>query len=153
MKFEICKSTIVNDNMPILKITKDNNDGSDFRRVGYLSPFRGYRFQVSGTIDGSGDYGSSSVVGLAKVLYADYTSDRDGTFGYQSNYSDTGAEILCILAESAIHEFNSYIPVSERSTFAEYMNLTFAYFAKKLGKPEHKCSDHIFRDEIRYCDE
>ena len=151
MKFEICKSTIVNNEMPILKITKDDGDG--FRRVGYLSPFRGYRFQVSGTINGSGDYGSSSVVGLAKVLYADYTSDRDGTFGYQSNYYDTGAELLCILAEDAIHKFGAGISICDRSTFAEYMNLVFKYFAEILGKSEHKCSDYIVRDEIHYCDE
>lgn len=147
MRFEICKSTITNGNMPILKITKDND------RVGYLSPFRGYRFQVSGTIAGSGDYGSSSVVGLAKVLYADYSSDKDGTFGYQSNVSDTGAEILCSLAEIAIRNFDAYIPISEQCTFGKYMNLVFAYFGNKLGKPEHVCEYIVIEDEIHYCDE
>lgn len=28
----------------------------------YLTPFRGYRFQVSGSTDGDGDYGSSPVI-------------------------------------------------------------------------------------------
>ena len=32
----------------------------------YLTPFRGYRFQVSGTKDGDGDYGSSPVVHFKK---------------------------------------------------------------------------------------
>lgn len=42
-------------------------------RTGYLSPFRGYRFQVSGTESGDGDYGSTSVTTLRgldeNVLY------------------------------------------------------------------------------------
>lgn len=37
--------------------------------VGYLSPFRHYCFQVSDTIDGDGDMGSSPVVRLDEVVY------------------------------------------------------------------------------------
>lgn len=147
MKFEICKSTIVDDNMPMMKITRDDD------RVGYLSPFRWYRFQVSGNMAGSGDYGSSPVIGLAKVLYAQYTSENDGTAGYQSNYYDTGAELLCVLAEQAIRNFDAYIPYSEIPTFGKYMNMVFEYLAKKLDKPVHVCDICIFEDEIHYCDE
>lgn len=34
----------------------------------YLTPFRGYRFQVSGSIDGDGDYGSSPVIRYKESL-------------------------------------------------------------------------------------
>lgn len=34
----------------------------------YLTPFRGYRFQVSGSTDGDGDYGSSPVVHYHEML-------------------------------------------------------------------------------------
>lgn len=34
----------------------------------YLTPFRGYRFQVSGSRDGDGDYGSSPVIHYKKTF-------------------------------------------------------------------------------------
>ena len=34
----------------------------------YLTPFRGYRFQVSGSRDGDGDYGSSPVIHYKEAL-------------------------------------------------------------------------------------
>ena len=34
----------------------------------YLTPFRGYRFQVSGSTDGDGDYGSSPVIHYKETL-------------------------------------------------------------------------------------
>ena len=45
---------IENETIPTLKIAFDNGGGY------YLQPFRKYRFQVSGSIDGEGDYGSSN---------------------------------------------------------------------------------------------
>ena len=45
--------------IPTLEIVTDD-------RSYYLTPFRGYRFQVSGTKDGDGDYGSSPVVHFKK---------------------------------------------------------------------------------------
>ena len=45
---------IENETIPTLKIAFDNGGGY------YLQPFRKYRFQVSGSIDGEGDYGGSN---------------------------------------------------------------------------------------------
>ena len=45
---------IENETIPTLKLAFDNGGGY------YLQPFRKYRFQVSGSIDGEGDYGSSN---------------------------------------------------------------------------------------------
>lgn len=54
--------------MPILKLAGVTNDDAAAEVfVGYLSPFRGYRFQVSATHDGQVDLGSSDVVGLANL--------------------------------------------------------------------------------------
>ena len=47
---------IENETIPTLKITFDNGRGY------YLQPFRKYCFQVSGTIEGEGDYGSSNIL-------------------------------------------------------------------------------------------
>lgn len=46
--------------IPTLKIT----DGS---HAGYLTPFRGYCFQVSGNKKGDGDYGSSGNIPFAEI--------------------------------------------------------------------------------------
>ena len=45
---------IENETIPTLKIAFDNGGGY------YLQPFRKYCFQVSGSIDGEGDYGGSN---------------------------------------------------------------------------------------------
>ena len=47
--------------MPLLEVELSND------RKGYLSPFRGYCFQVSGTPDGVGTIGSSPVVGFGNL--------------------------------------------------------------------------------------
>ena len=54
--------------MPILKVACVTNDEKEEEVItGYLSPFRGYRFQVSATHDGITDLGASDVVGLANL--------------------------------------------------------------------------------------
>ena len=58
---------------------------------GYLTPFRGYRFQVSGTMDGQGDFGSTQVIHFKEF----------------ETLSDIAiAEILRSLAMAAIHAFS-----------------------------------------------
>jgi hypothetical protein len=60
VKFPIRKvvgyEIINNETIPTIKIAFDNGGGY------YLQPFRKYCFQVSGTIDGEGDYGSSNTL-------------------------------------------------------------------------------------------
>lgn len=51
----------------------------------YLSPFRGYKFQVSASEDGSWDIASSEVVGLANMMKLQQESVHKG--GPQSLYS------------------------------------------------------------------
>jgi hypothetical protein len=47
--------------IPTLEIVAGN-------RSYFLTPFRGYRFQVSGSTDGDGDYGSSPVIHYKEAL-------------------------------------------------------------------------------------
>ena len=75
------------------------------REVGYLSPFRGYSFQVSGDRDGQGDLGSSQVIGLNNIMDARLGTSRN--LGYQSNLTQisTKAELLKGQAMLAINKF------------------------------------------------
>ena len=57
-----CK--LYNDEIPVIELKVKDSDII----VGYLSPFRCYRFQVSGTFDGQGDYGCTEVIGLANCI-------------------------------------------------------------------------------------
>jgi hypothetical protein len=53
--------------IPTMEIVVVNEDSPEVRTIGgYLTPFRGYRFQVSGDKNGSGDYGSSPVIAFFK---------------------------------------------------------------------------------------
>lgn len=50
--------------VPVLKVTQEDNS------TGYLAPFRGYCFQVSGSLEGIRDLGASTVVGLGNFVLA-----------------------------------------------------------------------------------
>ena len=73
----------------------------------FLQPFRGYRFQISGSAKGSGDYGSSTVVGLANVLRLEQhnppTESRSSI--YASNVVDLIDEYFNLLIEQAMHDW------------------------------------------------
>ena len=86
--------------MPVLEIKVND------KVVGYLSPVRGYRFQVSGTFDGEGDYGSSEVVGLKNaILKSTGTSDNSLYYRSNCNAHDTSIEMLLGLATIALAKF------------------------------------------------
>lgn len=86
--------------MPVLEIKVDDTV------VGYLAPFRGYRFQVSGTFNGQGDYGSSEVVGLKNAIIKS-TGSSDESWYYRSNCNahNTSIEMLLGLATIAVAKF------------------------------------------------
>ena len=80
--------------VPVLELHVEDYERKVKRNTIYLSPFRGYRFQVSGSLDGNGDYGSTEVVGLGNVLNAKF-SKVDG-FSGKSNLpmNEMGREML-----------------------------------------------------------
>jgi hypothetical protein len=83
--------------------------------VGYLSPFRGYRFQVSGNFEGQCDCGSTIVTDL-------------------KSYADAGDDaVLLMMAENAIYRANHFTEdengqIYSKLSFKEIMHLD-AYMA------------------------
>ena len=83
--------------------------------IGYLSPFRGYRFQVSANFEGQGDCGSTIVTDL-------------------KSYADAGDDaVLMMMAENAIYRANYYTTEEDEKIytklgFREIMHLD-AYMA------------------------
>jgi len=75
--------------VPTLEITLP--DG----RTGYLAPFRGYCFQVSKSLEGEYDLGSTSVVGLGNFIGVQRTPNS------LSIYSSNGAPLKGVLADLA----------------------------------------------------
>lgn len=79
----------------------------------WLSPFRNYKFQVSGTIDGRYTIGDSPVVGLGNIICADYHVQSDkgsmpsGSFTSNVNLDNSGYDgiaytLLEALAKEAL---------------------------------------------------
>jgi hypothetical protein len=62
-EFEIAKK---DHDLPTIVVEAVAADGQVVRK-GYLTPFRAYRFQVSGTVNGEGDFGSTPVCNLSEL--------------------------------------------------------------------------------------
>ena len=86
--------------------------------IGYLTPFRCYRFQVSGTFDGEGDFGSTIV---ATDLYR------------LTELGELGAKALTEMAENAIMKASgiSRIPIKAQASFDAFVSLCFRYLSDK----------------------
>jgi len=86
--------------------------------IGYLTPFRCYRFQVSGTFDGEGDFGSTIV---ATDLYK------------LTELGELGAKALTEMAENAIMKASgiSRIPIKAQTSFDAFVSLCFSYLQNR----------------------
>lgn len=63
---------------PVLKVTNNSFTAEDhlrYKGIGYLAPFRFYKFQVSMTYDGDCDLGSSNVNYFFKDVIARYNKE------------------------------------------------------------------------------
>ncbi len=91
--------------IPVLELVSDGNT------VGWLSPFRGYRFQVSATKEGEHDLGATEVIGLKHVVEVEYNTTSEKRYGYQSNVGseEIQDELLAGLASIAIAKFSTGI--------------------------------------------
>lgn len=111
--------TFAKDGMPILAVERTRNGES---QIGYLTPFRGYRFQVSETIDGQWDLGASEVA----------------TDMYQLAYMDElGYKCLRALCDTALHKFGANVGVKEAPKYDAFLCLCADYLRKR--------TDHIKR--------
>lgn len=96
--------------MPLLEVLVNG------QVCGYLSPFRKYRFQISRTIDGECDMGSSAVLGLKNILFSRPGKLEGHDSGYCSNFNwdDCSAqtELLYGLALTTVIELTKGQPIN-----------------------------------------
>ena len=74
----------------------------------WLSAFRGYSFQVSGDIEGHGDYGSTDVFGLGNLIPAEVPDDGvDREWLYRVNFTKQGSMryMISMAAYHAVMKF------------------------------------------------
>ena len=122
-KFDVSKSLeiVYVDGMPMMKIPcidmwKDEEVEHNY----YLSPFRGYCFQISGNAEGVGDYASTPVVGLGNVIRAcrGYHRTPSSSSIYASNFSSLERGIFDSLVNACIDKFE----ISSDNSFMEFSN-------------------------------
>lgn len=65
-------------NTPTIEVLVKNTETNEVVTKGYLTPFRGYAFQVSGTRDGEWDHGASSVISQYKDVFQSLTQYKNG---------------------------------------------------------------------------
>ena len=99
---------------------EDGEDNEKIIKIGYLHPFRGYRFQVSGAPEGVLDHGSSQVIGLSHCLRATY---KEG-YGSNSNLDPQGIsqELLRGQAALAVIEFCHHWKAEVPSMFSSIVD-------------------------------
>lgn len=75
--------------IPVLRIDLVERKGKECtligKGLGWLSPFRGYAFQISGDEEGHGDLGATPVVGLGNLADASYRTTLCKDFSSRSN--------------------------------------------------------------------
>lgn len=129
------KAEFVEDaNIPTLKLLDE--DGNVY---GYLMPFRGYRFQVAGNVEGSGDHGSSEVLGLANIVSASFAGRSDAKNPdlsvWASNSSDIRVSLLEALAWNALDEYTGHdARIAEE--YADDNNRSVAYVCRNFEMRE-----------------
>lgn len=121
--------TFGEEGMPILAVHcrhpfhKDKETGMPEEYTGYLTPFRAYRFQVSETVSGQGDCGSSTV---ATDMYR------------LAEMGDLGAKALEGMAMYAMCRAGAYISgIKDRAMFDTFIALSAAYLRER--------KDHIIK--------
>jgi len=85
---------------------------------GYLQPFRGYRFQISGSTSGQGDYGSSPVLGLANFLSLD--ADINATDSNSSIYASNSNVLIGTFEAFCNMAFQRFVNLHDCTTFMKY---------------------------------
>ena len=112
-KFNVSKSLeiIFVNGMPQMKIPCIDIWAEDKVREHnyYLSPFRGYRFQISGDENGSGDYASTPVIGLGNIIlaYNNYKVPHSASSIFASNSSSIAYGIFEAFITATIDKFES----------------------------------------------
>lgn len=100
--------------IPVGILTDD--DGVE---VGYLTPFRGYSFQVSNTFNGQGSAGTTPVFGLNRLLDARLGTDK--SVGYQSNLGN-GSTKAFLMKTAALYAISDFVQKRTKMAAAHARN-------------------------------
>ena len=128
--------------IPCIIVSDDGERERDF----YLSPFRGYRFQISGDENGSGDYASTPVIGLGNVILASraYHKLPNSSSVYASNFSSLEKGIFDSLINACIDKFelgceNSFMEFSNTMRILpEFTRVCISYISSVVEKTTPK---------------
>jgi len=94
---EVQCEVVHHEDLPVLKITIE-------KITGYLTAFRGYRMQVSDTVSGIGDSGSTTVIGFGNIILAQWPDTDSRSSLFAENMTPVRG-ILYDLAFLAIHKW------------------------------------------------
>lgn len=121
-----------NRNRPVGILTDESG-----REVGYLSPFRGYSFQVSETFDEDGSLGATEVFGLNNLLDARLGTER--RLGSQSNLRMDSVKLymLELAAKEAVNKFCQLTWIISREYGCEFTRVF----------RDTKCERYLWHDE------
>lgn len=143
--------------IPQMKVTLLDEEGNPVAK-GYLTPFRGYRFQVSGNAEGVNDLGSTIVMDLRAFV-------KNAEKPYQAS------DMLEMMAHQAIFLFiKTILNIGEGKIVASCIDHFSIANSDTLGKFIEECmkwllktddlanygviNNHLWNEEnVAYCDE
>ncbi len=113
--------TFAEDGMPILAVEKMGDKAECIsNHIGYLTPFRGYRFQVSATLDGKWDMGASDIATDMFKL---------------AHMGELGFKCLRAFCDTALNKFGAHVGIDEAPVYDAFLCLCADYLRKR--------TDHI----------
>ena len=124
--YTLNEMTVDEDGFPYVRIKVNH------LTVGYLMPFRGYRFQVSGTTNGIGDIGSSPVVHFKDSIKDMHPGDA---MEFLTGQAIIALENMCRHTQAYINlpgGMNSSMIVGPR-TFDEFIKFYNGYDERHIG--------------------
>ena len=158
-KFNISKElelVFTGGNFPQLKIPCiEYEEGKQEREHDYyLSPYRGYRFQVSGDERGGGSYAATPVVGLGNVVLAlsNYKAPVSNYSIYANNFTSLIEGIFESFIDSCIDKFESTCDNSFNSfnnaykILPEFTRASIKYVSDRVA--DHLPEGYVFTREV-----
>ena len=120
----------------------------------YLSPYRGYRFQVSGDERGSGSYAATPVIGLGNIILGlcNYKAPMSNYSIYANNFETIIEGIFESLIDSCIDKFESTCENSFNSfknaykILPEFTQASIRYVSDRVY--DHLPEGYIFSREV-----
>lgn len=128
--------------MPQLEIIGVTARGEEKEHTYYLSPFRGYRFQVSENAHGEWDCGSSEVLGLGNIILAtksfEGVASRNSVFASNHGYKNGNAAkeifhamIITALTDHArMYKEGLSLSMDDRRTIDGFVDECYEYLTK-----------------------